>query len=148
MSVFNPSKRVVLRAASGALTAGETTTPVFNMNEYRFVAVILDVTTITASAGEEIDFYLQTTYFNGTSVNDWFDLENIHLDNGDNGSTVKKVLIVTPNRPTAGDVAEDVTVGTLSDNSKIDLPLDAGLRIVTKVTNTPTYAYSATAYLT
>lgn len=143
MSTISPFKsNVTVRSASGSLTAAETTTPVTNLGPFNYAVIRLDVTTITATAGEEIDFYLQTTYNGGT---DWVDIENIHFDNADNGGTSKRLLLVGPGRPTAADVAETETDGTLADDTKLDLPLGEQIRFKVSITNTPTYAYNAEA---
>lgn len=144
MSTLNPSRTSVMRAASGDLTAAETSTPIINLEEYNYAAVLLNITKVTAIAGEDVDFFLQTTYDGGTT---WTDIENIQVDEAENGTTLSKVLVVTPNRPTAKDVAENSTDGTLTNNTKLDLPLGSRLRFKVTINNTPTYAYNATAYL-
>lgn len=54
--------RVTLRAASGSLTAGETTSGVSTAGFTRAV-VVVDITTATLpDADDEVDVYLQTTY--------------------------------------------------------------------------------------
>lgn len=134
---------ITVRSASGALSAAETSTPVTGLGWAKYAVVRLDVTTITTPDGDdEIDFYLQTSYNAG---GDWVDLENIHFATADNGNTAIRLLVVTPQRPTAADVAETETDGTLADNTKLDLPLGDRLRISVVLTgaSAPTYAYNA-----
>ena len=83
-----------LRSASGALTAGETTAAVSLLGRASYVsgAVYLDITTLTLpDADDEVDFYIQTTYDDGTS---WTDIENIHFTTADNGSTAQRVVVI------------------------------------------------------
>ena len=82
---------ITLRAASGALTAGESATAMA-VSGYQKATVLLDVTTITTvDADDEIDFFVQTTYDGGTT---WADCENVHFDTGDNGGTAQRIIIV------------------------------------------------------
>lgn len=134
---------VTVRAASGALTTGETTTPVTGLGAYRLAVIRLDVTTITTPDGDdEVDFYIQTSYNGGT---DWADVENVHFDNADNGNTAIKLIIIGD--PQTSAVARDETDGSLADDTKNDIPLGDRLRIKTVVAgaSAPTYAYNAEA---
>jgi hypothetical protein len=135
---------VTVRAASGALTAGETTTAI-STGGYRQGSLTLDVTTCTTADGDdEVDFYVQISYGDG-----WTDAENVHLDNSDNGSTPTYVLVFGIADVASTDTATAFTDGTLADGTKVRIPLGAQLRIKTAVTGAtaPTYAYDATIYL-
>lgn len=136
-----------LRAASGALTAGESTTAVTNLGGMTFCTVQLNVTTITtADADDEVDFYLQTSYDDGTT---WADLENVHYDMGDTGTTATVLLRVGATGDVlAADTAAARTDGALADGSKLKIYLGDRLRFKTAVTGAtaPTYAYNSTAY--
>ncbi len=136
---------VLVRSASGSLGAGETTTPVTGLWWVRLAVIRLNVTTLgLPDADDEVDFYIQTSYNEGTT---WADLENIHFSNANNGQTVSKLLVV--GGPQSSAVARNETDGTLADNTKNDLPLGDRLRIKTAVTGAtaPVYAYSAEAAL-
>lgn len=83
---------IAIRAASGALTAGETTTAIASIRGRTVASILLDVTTITtADADDEIDFYIQTTYDSGTN---WTDVENVHFSNADNGNTATLMIAI------------------------------------------------------
>lgn len=136
---------VIVRTASGALTAGEVSAPLRIGSWVKLAIVQLLVTTLTlADADDEVDFWLQTTYDDGTT---WVDLENVHFSNADNGTTASKILTI--GWPRASNPAQNITDGTLADNTKLDLPPGGQLRIKTGVTGAtaPTYAYSAKATL-
>lgn len=78
-----------LQSASGDLTAATTTSEV----EFRIAfdaEIVLDVTKLTlADADDEVDFYLQTTYDDGTT---WTDIQNVHFTTADDGTTTTRVL--------------------------------------------------------
>ena len=134
---------VVVRAASGDLTAGETITPITGLGIFSTAILRLDVTKITTPDGDdEVDFYIQTSYNEG---DDWIDIECIHFATADNGNTAQKVCLISP--PQSSAVARDETDGTLADDTKLDLPFGDRVRIVVKVTGAtaPTYAYSCSA---
>ena len=134
---------VELRAASGTLSVNETSTPVTELDMYNQAVIRLDVTVITTPDGDdEIDFYLQTSYNGGT---DWVDLENIHFDNGDNGTTARKLLVI--DRPHSSAAARTETDGTLADDTKLDLPIGDRLRWKVELTGAtaPSYAYNSEA---
>lgn len=139
----SPGNVFTLRAASGDLTAGETTTavPIIGTN----AGVFLNVTKLTtADADDEVDFYIQTTY-DGTN---WFDLSCIHFATGDTGTTPKYVMVFGPPSVLASSVGVLATDGTLTDDTKALLPLGTHIRIKTKVTGAtaPTYAYTCVGY--
>lgn len=133
-----------VRAASGDLTAGETSTPVTGLGAYKSAIVRLDVTKLTLADGDdEVDFYVQTSYNGGA---DWADIENIHFDNADNGTTAIKLIVIgTPVDAPDAPIAE--TDGTLADDTQNDIPLGDRIRVKTTVTGAtaPTYAYNAEA---
>jgi hypothetical protein len=136
------SNNVAIRSASGSLSAAENSTPVTDLGGFSHGLIQLNVTTITTPDGDDqIDFYMQTSYDNGTS---WIDMENIHFANADNGNTSKKLLVIAPAMSSA--VGRAATDGTLGDDTKLDLPLGDRLRISVKITGStaPTYAYTAT----
>ena len=143
--IYGIDRTATLRAASGSLSAAETTTAVIGLHVFSEAVVYLNITTATlADADDEVDFYLQTTYDGGTT---WTDLSCIHLANGDNGSPQKSVILV--GRAANGIAqAEDTTDGTLADDTNVDYPIGTQLRIKTKITGAtaPTYAYTATAF--
>lgn len=135
----------VLRSASGTLSVAETTTLIDGLEWARTAVVRVDITLITTpDADDEIDFYLQTSYNGGT---DWVDLENIHLVLADNGNTEVDILVI--GHPQASNTYITSTDGTLTDNTKNDLPLGDRLRIKTAITGAtaPSYAYNAEVYL-
>lgn len=135
------SHNVVVRAASGSLVAGETTTAIQEIGWAKTAVIRLDVTTLTLpDADDVVDFYLQTSYNEGV---DWVDIENIHFATADNGTTSKKLLVVSD--PQSSAVARAETDGALADNTKLDLPLGDRVRIKTAVegATAPTYAYNA-----
>jgi len=134
---------IELRAASGTLSVNETSTPVTDIEIYNQAVIRLDVTEITTpDADDEVDFYLQTSYNGGT---DWVDLENIHFDNGDNGTTAIKLLVI--DRPHSSAAARTETDGTLADDTKLDLPIGDRLRWKVELTGAtaPSYAYNSEA---
>ena len=142
---LEPSASRILRGASGALTAGETTTPITGIGWANVAVVRLDVTTQTLPDGDdEVDFYIQTSYNEGV---DWVDLENFHLATAQNGGTSIREIIIDSNQSNVGAITE--TDGTLADNTKNTLPLGDRLRISTAVTGAtaPTYAYNAEVFL-
>ena len=134
---------VEVRAASGALTAGESTTPITGLGIYNSAVLRLNVTTITTPDGDdEVDFYIQTSYDAGAT---WVDVEAIHYATADNGNTAALVAVIS--LPQSSAVARTATDGTLADDTKLDIPLGDRLRIKTKVTGAtdPTYAYNCIA---
>jgi hypothetical protein len=139
----SPGNVFVLRAASGDLTAAETTTAVamigINAGIYMNVMKLT-----TPDADDEVDFYIQTTY-DGTN---WFDLSCLHFATADNGNTPKHIFVFGPPSVLASSVSVLATDGTLTDNTKVLAPLGTHIRIKTKVTGAtaPTYAYSCTGY--
>ena len=136
MQLVNP---ITFQDATGSLTAADTSEPV-DIDSYRIVVIYLDITTMTTADGDdEVDFYIQTTYDEST----WFDVENVHFANADNGTTPTKILIYDAYQSAA--VVRDATDGTLADNTKLDIPLGIKIRIKTAVTGAtaPTYAYQA-----
>lgn len=138
---------ITMRAASGALTTGETTTAIVSASRIDLV-VFLSITTLTLpDADDEVDFYFQTSYDNKST---WTDLENVHFTMADNGTTATKVLRLGPWPPlSSADKAADNTDGALADDTKNAYPVGGQIRIKTSVTGAtaPTYAYSATVFL-
>ena len=143
---------VEARAASGALTAGETSTPILLLEPFTVAVIRLDITTITTpDADDEVHFFLQTSYNGGT---DWVDVESLHFGNADNGNApFNKLFVVSNPQSSAGVRAEtDGTLGVETDptpdeNLKLDLPLGDRIRIRVTVegATAPTYAYAAQA---
>lgn len=141
---YGVDRQITLRAASGNLTAGETTTAVTNLQVAHEAIVFINITVATLADGDdEVDFYLQTTYDEGTS---WVDLANVHLANSDNGSP-QKTMIEIGAIPAGVDQLDDPTDGSIADDTNANYPIGSQLRIKTTVTGAtaPTYAYSATA---
>jgi hypothetical protein len=139
---YGVDRQITLRAASGDLTAGETATAVTNLQVFSEAIVFINITTATlADADDEVDFYLQTTYDEGTS---WVDLANVHLANADNGSP-QKTMISIGAIPAGVAQLDDPTDGAIADDTNADYPVGSQLRIKTTVTGAtaPTYAYSA-----
>jgi len=131
-----------LRAASGALTANETSTPV-STGGYK-EAVIRIEPTITTDADDEVDFFLQTTY-DGTN---WVDILNIHFGVGIAGTTYKKLLIIGASVNPAEDTTAskepiDETDGALADDGETKLPIGMWMRWKVVITGDPTYAYAS-----
>ena len=125
MSRIGVSRLKTLRAASGDLTAGETTASINDTSGFEQAVVFLDVTTLTlADADDEVDFYFQTTYDNGAN---WTDVENIHFTTADDGSTAERIIkmdgakdgpgsnqSITGTDPAAGtEVSETVPANTI-----------------------------------
>jgi hypothetical protein len=139
-----------LRSASGALTAGETSSSVWTAPHIDIV-VILRVTTITTADGDdEVDFYFQTAHDDNSGSPAWTDLENIHFDNADNGTTATRVVRLGPWAPiSTADKGAAVSDGALADDTKLAYPVGWMIRIKTTVTGAtaPTYAYSAEVFL-
>jgi hypothetical protein len=131
-----------IRSASGALSAGETTTAITGVHLFTQAAIYIDITTITTTdVDDEVDFYLQTTYDGGTT---WIDLANVHVENADDGLTQKTFIFIS--QIGVGIAQTDGgTDGTLTDDTNVDYPMGSQLRIKTAVTGAtdPTYAYSA-----
>jgi len=129
-----------LREASGSLTAAETVDAVITgTNIYNELLWHLNITTMTCTAGEEVDFFLQTTYDGG---NNWHDLACKHYDNDDNGTA--SVDLVTYVAPGMSKINFATTDGTMADDTvSYALPLGESYRIKTAITNTPAYAYSS-----
>lgn len=99
------------------------------------VAILhFDITSFVLAATEELDIYVQTTYNNS----DWFDIRNIHFDDGDEASTYHVVVVVVglpaDDTPVVTEHA-NLTDGTLADDTAKDLPLGIGLRFKAKGTN-------------
>jgi hypothetical protein len=77
---------------------------------FREAAIFIDITKLTlADADDEVDFYLQTTYDDGTS---WVDCQNFHFDNADTGTTAKRVAYINQ--------ANDGFPGTIKDFTGTD----------------------------
>jgi len=80
----------VLRTASGDLTAADTSEEI--TARLSSAKVSINITKLTlADADDEVDFYVQTSYDNGTS---WVDCQNLHFTNADNGSTAKRSAMI------------------------------------------------------
>ena len=85
------AQKVTLRAASGALVAGEIGAA-SNLLRGSSAIVVLDVTTLTLpDADDEVDFYVQCSYDGGVT---WTDVENVHFTNADDGSTARRIVVV------------------------------------------------------
>ena len=102
------------------------------------VAILhFDLTAFVLAATEEIDIYIQTT-FNGE---DWFDIRNIHFDDGDEpgGGIWHGVVVIVglpaDDTPVVTETAS-LTDAALADDTAIDLPLGIALRFKAKGTNT------------
>ena len=81
-----------LRPASGDLTAGEIVGPLTNTSIFTRAELFLDITKLTLpDADDEVDFYVQTTYDDGTS---WVDIQNIHFTTDDDGTTATRIIII------------------------------------------------------
>lgn len=94
VSLLAPDARAqnfIFTVPSGALSA-DTTTPA-KMAVGQSATIFLNFTTLTLGGDHEIDCFIQTTYDGATT---WTDLQNIHFDNSDNGSTAKKTVFITP----------------------------------------------------
>lgn len=133
-----------VRAASGALAVAETTTAITGLQLFTQAVVYVNITTATLVDGDdEVDFYIQTTYDDGTT---WIDLANVHLATADNGSPQKTLIFISD---MAAGVAQldDPTEGTISDDTNADYPVGSQMRIKTLITGAtaPTYAYTVTA---
>lgn len=100
----------VLRAASGALTAGETSFETTCAGS-SYALVYLDITTLTlADADDEVDFYVQTTYDGGVT---WVDCQNFHFSNADNGAAVKRAAVIN------GDLTGTGTIKSISGTNPV-----------------------------
>ena len=143
---------VEVREPSGALTAGENSTPITLLEPFSVAVVRLDVTTLTLpDADDEVHFFLQTSYNGGA---DWADVESRHFTNpADDGQTYTEIFVIGD--PQASSVVRGETDGTLGlqddptpdDSLKLDLPLGDRIRFRTTLTGAtaPTYAYAAQA---
>ena len=146
--MFTPTESIVLRAAGlSALTSNTTLTHdrlSSDLSRYHHATVTLVTTDQSlGTASDEIDFYIQTTYDNGTT---WTDLENIHFENGaaatnrDDGETGSWVSHIM--RPTSRVAATAVTDGTLADDTVVDAGIGTGLRVKVVFTQTPSITCS------
>ncbi len=138
-------KSFTLRAASGALTVGETSTEL-GVGLVDQAVVTVNVTTLTVADGDdEVSFFLQTTYDGGAT---WVDIENVNYATGDTGTTPSIIFTVILSN-TGAETVITPTDGTLADDTKLDLPLGDRIRIKTTVAGAtaPTYAYNATLWL-
>ncbi len=140
-------ENVTIRAASGDLTTAETTTPITGVGSYKEVVLLMSITTMTtADADDVVDFYIQTSYDAGTT---WHDLENLHFDIADTGTTPVRVIRLGPLVGVAvADVAAAPSDGALTDDTKANFPLGGRLRIKTLIegATAPTYAYSVVGF--
>ena len=83
-------RQFILQTASGALTAATTTDAPATV--FSTAIIFLDVTTITTpDAADQVDFYVQTTYDDGTT---WTDVENINFTTADDGNTATRVIVI------------------------------------------------------
>lgn len=82
-----------LRLPSGALVAGETTTPpAMDLSAFSSATVFLSVTTLTLpDADDEVDFYIQVSYNGGVN---WTDVQNVHFTNADDGTTPLVLVVI------------------------------------------------------
>ncbi len=143
--IIRGAHNIVVRAASGDLTAAETSTPITDLGAFNLATILIKFTKLTLPDGDDVvDFYIQTSYDGGTT---WTDVEAIHFATADDGTTPTKAVVI--GGPQSSAVARVHTSGTLADDTKLDLPLGDRIRIETKVAGAtaPTYAYSATASL-
>lgn len=86
------AQNFIFDVPTGALSAATTTTS--EMAVGQSATIFLDFTTLTlADSDDEVDIYIQTTYDGATT---WTDLQNIHFDNADNGTTATKTVFITP----------------------------------------------------
>lgn len=115
-----------LRLPSGALVAGETTTPVTNLAKFSSAEINLNITTLTLpDADDEVDFFIQVSYDGGGN---WTDVQNVHFTNADDGATRLVPIVIDGakdgpgtiqartgvNPPAATDIVETVPANTLS----------------------------------
>ncbi len=132
-------RNLSLRAASGNLTAGETSPEVATAN-YAVAVVDLRVTElIMADLDDEVDFYIQVK-LNGA----WVDVANVHFDNGDEPiASANRLIGIGPKAAGVGVITP--TDGAIADNTSQDLPVGEAIRIKAVVTGAtaPTYAYNA-----
>lgn len=96
-----------------------------NLRGFDLWVVHLNVTVITLpDAGDELDFYFQTTYDGGVN---YVDMENVHYGNGDNGNTDEKVLYFDGR---AYNIAKHTpTDAALVDNGKNLIPPGQWLKV-------------------
>jgi hypothetical protein len=145
--VYLHSDYMWIQGATGDLTAGATSAEIYTSNAVD-VIIYVDITKMTTADGDdEVDFYFQTTYNNGT---DWVDLENAHYANADNGTTPDIVAHLGPGPPVSSNTNyATATDGSLADDTKIKFPAGTHVRIKTTVTGAtaPTYAYRAWIFL-
>lgn len=107
--------------------ADSMVTPWLDVSWAGFLSIALDIAAQTLdNAGDEYDFYFQTSYNDG---DDAVDLENFHLDNADDGGTNHKIFTFGDGPYAAVDPPVDSTDGTLADDTKNDLPLGRLFRI-------------------
>ncbi len=89
-SSASAQQQFILQTASGALTA--TTTTAAPNAVFSTAIIFLDVTTITTpDADDTVDFYIQTTYDDGTT---WTDVENVHFATADDGNTATRIIVI------------------------------------------------------
>jgi len=102
------------------------------------VAILhFDITGFVLAATEELDIYIQTTFNN----EDWYDIRNIHFDDGDEpgGGIWHGVVVIVglpaDDTPVVTETAS-LTDAALADDTAIDLPIGVALRFKAKGTQT------------
>jgi hypothetical protein len=129
-SRFKKGNVRTLRATSGDLVAGETTTAI-DCSDSEYATLVLTITDLVIeSTGDTITFYFQTSYDDGTT---YTDLEALQFGSGDSDtSTITKIVKLGPVAVTASDTAADNTDGSLTAGTKA-AALGLGSRIRIKV---------------
>ena len=135
-----------LRAASGALRAGEASTGV-RIHHYVQATLVLTITDLVITdTGSQVDFYIQTSFDEEVT---WTDMENIHFDNTDSTTdTIVKIIRFGVVAHATGDTAFDNTDGTLTDDTKVKIGLGTHIRVKV-VADLPTgdfYDYSCVGF--
>ena len=110
--------------------------------DYRQVIVAIKSDTVVLDAGEELDFYFQTTY---DGVN-WVDVRNVHYANTETLLPAPYIVATFMGLPAdqesdmiEGELGSSVFLdGALADDTEVDIPVGIGFRLRIKTTNAAT----------
>src|SRR3990167_800222 len=134
-----------IRAATGTLSVAETGPVVTLPGHHNQHTFTLSVTTVTTpDADDEVRFWLQTTYDNGTT---WRDLANVLLTTAHNGVAQARHIEINPAASATNIDTSDAGTGggALADNAvHANLPIADRVRVKTTTAGAtlPSYAYT------
>ncbi len=128
--------------ATGAITISTEHTPLTGLGQYNNAIIQAIFATLTLPDGDDvIDVYLQTSFDGGTT---WVDIENVHFETTEDGNTPTFIFMIGP-AVVGTTTGRTPTDGTITDDTKVDVPLGDRIRFKTLLAGAtaPTYNFTA-----